>query len=140
MYTVKHNYILQRCYFATCFGQSPGFCIGIGIFTFKLYNTMTIILCALRDLVLHALYYYVNSNISLHPVYMLSCVRVVALPFGSGVVTPLFTYVLLRLCAVFRAVRGVMVSRCWVLRLECPFFGGAPCAGGRCQSPASPLY
>jgi hypothetical protein len=101
---------------------------------------MTVILCALGDLLLHALYYYINSNTSLHPVYMLSCVRVVAVPYGAGVVTRLFACVLLRLCAVFRVVRGVMVSLCWVLRLEWPFFRGAPCAEGRCQSAAPPLY
>jgi hypothetical protein len=76
-------------------------------------------------------YYYVHSNISLHPVHMLSCVRDVALPSGAEVVTPVFACVLLRLCAVFQVVRGVMVSRCWVFRLECPLFGVAPCAEGR---------
>jgi hypothetical protein len=60
---------------------------------------MTITVCALRDLVLHALYYYINLNISLHPMCTLSCVRVVV-SLGSGVVTPLFAYVFFRRCAV----------------------------------------
>jgi hypothetical protein len=63
--------------------------MAMGNFTFKIYNAMTIIVCDLRDLVLHALEYYINLNISWQSVCLLSCVRVVAISLGSGVVSPM---------------------------------------------------
>jgi hypothetical protein len=120
----QHNYILQPCSFCYMFRpitmaifrllREDGYYYIQTLQCYDYYNYYTV--CPMRrELLLHAYCYYVDSNISLHPVYMLNCVRVVVLPFGSGVVTPLFACVLLRFCTVFWVVRGVMVSRCWVL-------------------------
>jgi hypothetical protein len=100
-------------------------------------------MCPTRYLVLHALYYYVNLSISWYPVCVLSCVRVVAIPLGSGVCDSSLRLMCCLGVALFSGCPRCNSFSLLGISTGMPLSwgeGGAVVAGGSCQSLASPLY